>query len=100
MKKILGFLFIAFFILACGGKTDKKVASIDAKKLFKVNCMICHGADGKLGANGSKDLTKSPMTLDDRIAIITNGKNAMTPYKGVLSEDEIKAVAAYTFQLK
>lgn len=88
-------------IMACGAKSGKKGnTSIDAKKLFKMNCMLCHGADGKLGANGSKDLTKSVLTLEERITLITNGKGAMVPYKGMLSAEEIKALAKYTTELK
>lgn len=110
MKKIFVIAIIAGAIIACGGadkkNTDKpspnkKVAkALDGKKIFKQNCVICHGADGKLGINGSKDLTLSEMDLEERIAIITNGKGTMTPFNALLSEDKIKAVAEYTFTLK
>ena len=32
-------------------------------------------------------------------SVETNGRNMMTPYKGILSEQEIKDVAAYTLKL-
>ena len=40
------------------------------------------------------------MTMDERIAIVKNGKGVMTGFTSLLDDDEIKAVAAYTFKLK
>ena len=80
---------------ASGGATAP-----DGMAVFRQNCVICHGADGKLGTNGAKDLTVSELPLEGRIQIITNGKNLMTPFKAVLTEAEIKAVANYTLTLK
>lgn len=107
--KIIAFL-LAAVVLACAGGGDKSKPSskssakkpvvLDGKKIYKTNCVVCHGMDGKLGINGSKDLTKTDMDLEERIAIITNGKGVMTPFKGLLSEDKIKAVAEYTMKLK
>ncbi len=92
-------------LLACGG-SDNPAAQADlsappnGKAIFKQYCVTCHGADGKLGLNGAKDLTQSQLDLDGRIAIITNGKNMMTPYGDVLSPQEIESVARYTLQLR
>ena len=72
----------------------------DGMTVFRQNCVLCHGADGKLGLNGAKDLTVSTKTPEERILMITNGKNLMTPFKGILNEAQIKAVAAYTLTLK
>lgn len=106
--------FVAFLllgaILACAGggdknngtskKTNKKEVAIDGKKIYKANCVTCHGMDGTLGINGSKDLSKTELDLEERIALITNGKGVMTPFSNLLSEDKIKAVAEYTLTLK
>jgi cytochrome c6 len=102
MKKLICLFILGFSILACGGKKEDtiKLASANGEKIFKTNCVLCHGEDGKLGLNNSKDLSISKLTLDERIAMVTNGKNAMTPFGNLLSKDEIKAVAAYTFKLK
>jgi len=102
MKKILVFVAFSAIILACGGNKNKNgsSSSVDGAKIYKVNCTLCHGMDGKLGVNGSKDITASPMTKDERIQLIKNGKNTMTPFKSLLSEEEIEAVAEYTFELK
>ena len=53
-----------------------------------------------MGASGAFDLTTTKLTVDEKIAIITNGRNTMTPFKGILSEAKIKAVAEFTETLK
>jgi len=68
--------------------------------VFRQNCVICHGANGQLGLNGAKDLSKSERTLEERVQIITYGKNLMAPFRTILSPEEIAAVAAYTLTLK
>ena len=102
MKKYIFLLFIGLTVVACGGNKEKSadVSGIDGEKIFKTNCVLCHGEDGKLGLNNAKDLTQSKMTMDERIGNITNGKNAMTPFGNLLTKEEIEAVAAYTFKLK
>lgn len=71
----------------------------DGMAIFRRNCVVCHGADGKLGLNGAKDLSLSPRPLAERIEIITHGKNLMTPFGAILSKTEIEAVATYSLSL-
>jgi mono/diheme cytochrome c family protein len=96
---------------ACGAgdeKNTKKAArdrsgdaalTPDGMAVFRKNCVTCHGSDGTLGLNGAKDLTKSTLSLEDRVNLITNGKKLMTPFKALLSPEEIQAVAMYTQSL-
>ena len=111
MKKILFFAFIAAFIIACGSKetaskkTNKKTKPVAAKavdgaKIYKTYCVICHGSRGDMGSNGAFNLTTSELSLDEKIAVIKKGRGVMTPFEGVLKEDEIQAVAEYTLTLK
>lgn len=76
------------------------IDGINARSLFKQSCSVCHGLDGKLGANGSKDLSLSVLPVEERVQIITNGKGLMTPFGSILKPEEIQAVAKYTLQLK
>ena len=99
------YIITCFFIiiLACGGSEKSEVAKgpkIDGEKLFKMNCVLCHGEDGKLGLNNSKDLSLSELTIEERIEMVTNGKNLMTGFSALLDKDQIKAVAEYTLTLK
>jgi len=103
MNKILISCFFILLIIACSGKekASSGVPSVaEGEQVFKKNCIICHGADGKLGINGAKDITVSKLTLEERESQIKKGKNTMTPFEGVLSETQIKSVAAYTMTLK
>lgn len=71
----------------------------DGAAIFRQYCVTCHGADGKLGLSGAKDLTASTLTPEERLNIITYGKKVMTPFNEVLTPEEIKAVAEYTQKL-
>lgn len=107
---LLGTVLI-LVITACGSAEDqisKNEAAAqkqektmpDGMAIFRQYCVACHGADGKLGLNGAKDLSQSTLTLEQRITQVTNGKNMMAPYSGILSPEAIKAVAEYTQTLK
>ena len=104
------------FIFACSGGGEKSEDSDaaastestappepekpDGQKIYRTYCITCHGMDGKLELNGAKDLSISELPVEERIVQITEGKNLMTPFKGVLTEDQIQAVAEYTLTLK
>lgn len=66
----------------------------------KTNCTSCHGADGALQMGGAKNLQTSELSDTEIIEVISNGKNSMVAYKELLSEDEIKAAAAYVKTLR
>jgi mono/diheme cytochrome c family protein len=110
MKNLLILLAIALTVFACGNTDDKKPQQtaqktatpkkIDGEKIYKNYCVTCHGLYGDMGASGAHDLTKSELSLEERITVITKGRNTMTPFEGLLSEEKIKAVAEYTIKLK
>lgn len=84
--------------------TDKADPSYNAvehgKTVFLTYCQACHGADGKLGLSGAKDLTLTAKTDAEIREVLQNGKNAMPSYKNTLSEDEIGAVSQFIQSLK
>lgn len=92
-------LFLGF--PSCGNSpaesTDK---SPDGQALYRRHCVTCHGADGSLGLNGAGDLTQSVLSADERVQQIAKGKNLMMPFEGILTLDEITAVAQFTETLK
>ena len=124
MEKLFSAFVLCFLLIACGGKSDtpgdksspaKKEAAASAgsnknakatakgnrkgKIIYKQYCVACHGADGKMALNGAKDLSISEIDMKERINQITNGKGMMTPYKDILSEEQIKNVAEYLDEL-
>ena len=100
MLKSLICIAILLIIVACAGSSNQSEVSIDGEKIWKQNCVLCHGNNGKLGINGAKDLTVSETSLEDRIVQISEGKNLMTGFKTLLSPDEIEAVAKFTMNFK
>ena len=72
----------------------------DGEKIYKTYCVTCHGLYGDMGASGAANLTKSKLPLEERIKVVTNGRNTMTGFKSLLTPDKIKAVAKYTLELK
>ncbi len=74
--------------------------TLNGQKLYNASCTSCHGVDGKLNLMGAKDLSLSILDTSARIEIIKNGKNAMSSFGAMLTEEQIKAVAAYTETLK
>ena len=57
-------------------------------------CITCHGADGKQGVAGAKDLSKTQLSIDEQKAIIKNGKSPMPGYKQ-LTDEQLSAVVGY-----
>ena len=98
--------------MACGGadnsrdklagRTSQSKAEkvVDGKKIYKLNCVVCHGVYGDMGASGAHDLTASKLSLEERINVITNGRNTMTAFKAILDDEEIRAAAEYSMTLK
>lgn len=73
--------------------TPERIAK--GKQMYKQLCLRCHGPEMVAG-NNAFDLRTFP--LDDRARFfnsVTNGKRAMPPWKGILTEDEIATVWAY-----
>lgn len=75
-------------------------ASELGKNIFDTECANCHGSDGKLGLSGAKDLTQSTLSHDEKITVLSSGKNTMKAYKDVLSIEQMEAVVNYIEQLK
>jgi len=73
---------------------------INGQEIYDASCVSCHGPDGKLGLSGAKDLSQTEMDLQAKVEIIKKGKNAMAPFKGQLTDEQIEAVAVYTESFK
>jgi len=84
------------------------VAQGSGADTFKAKCAMCHGADGSASTGMGKTMGLKPlsspevqgMSEADLVTLITNGKGKMPAYKGKLTDDQIKAVAAYVKTLK
>ncbi len=103
MKHIFISIFILLFVWACTGNetgANESTAKPGVEALYKTHCAICHGADGRKGMSGAGILPDSELDLAARIAIIKNGKGNMMAYQGLLTDEQIEALAAYTTTFK
>ena len=112
MKKWILFAALAAFVIACGNSSEEKTTASttsakkaekkeeDGAKIYKQYCVTCHGLYGDMGASGAFNLTTSELSMEERVEVISNGRNTMTPFKDLLSPEKIKAVAEYTLTLK
>lgn len=69
------------------------------EKVYAANCVACHQANGKGVPGAFPALDGSPVVngpLSENLNVVMNGRRAMPPWKGVLSETEIAAVVTYT----
>ncbi len=94
---ILVCFFLLVIMIACQySNTAEKQTTSD---LFKIYCVNCHGIDGSLKTNGAVDLRYSVLNRDERILVITEGRNIMTSFRNTLTEKQIEDLAEYTIQL-
>jgi cytochrome c6 len=110
MKKGIVVLTLLAFVWACSSSgnpesvADASAAHVsqepDGEKIYKNYCVLCHGIRGNMGASGAHDLTQSELSLEERVSVITNGRNMMQPFKSLLDPEEIEAVASFTLTLK
>jgi cytochrome c6 len=100
----LGLLGIALVLLGCGdGRSGSSSSSNPVNPglaIYKKYCVTCHGADGKMGLNGAANLAISTLSKEESVAIITNGRKMMAPYKSILTEQEISQVADHVLTLR
>lgn len=75
--------------------SNDDIAKVDSPLKYKMLCASCHGFKGNMKVNGAKDLTLSKLPLEESVAQLHFGKGLMTPFKGVMTEAEIVAVAKY-----
>ncbi len=72
----------------------------EGQKVFEQNCQSCHGESGQGSADAPSWLDDATLlaqhSLEEIIAIASEGSAAMPGFAGELSQTEIEAVAVYT----
>ena len=98
------FAISLIFFISCGNGKDPDSGAASTvrtgKEIYLENCAICHGEDGRLGSGGARDLSTSTLSRQMNVAIIRDGKGAMTPFGSLLSDEEINNVAIYIEELR
>lgn len=76
-------------------------------QIFKLRCMMCHGADGSGNTPAGKVYKAASLTdpmvtgksNDELHTIVKNGKNKMPSFKAQLTDEQIDAVIGYVRKL-
>ena len=96
MKKII----LVLFLLITSGTTlaDPKMDLGLEVYNNKAQCGVCHvlqsaGSEGQIGPN----LDQLKPTIHRIISVVTNGIGVMQAWEGILTHEEIEAVAYYVF---
>lgn len=93
---ILAFMGAMLLLLACaaadGSSINDGTPISPGESTFRNQCVMCHGRKGNLNMSGAKDLTKSALTKEEMIAIVTNGKGGMIGFGKTLSKKQVEEV--------
>ena len=99
---LVGACLFVFSLAFQAGISSFGTPAVNGAAIFKKNCMMCHGADGKgFSALKTPNFTdpkwQSSIKDKDMREVIKNGKKgtAMLPFGNTLNEGEISAVMAY-----
>ena len=94
MRKIILFAFLLIFSNPVFAD-PKMELGLDMYN-DKAQCGMCHalqaaGSEGQIGP----DLDQLKLSMPQVIAVVTNGIGVMPPFEGILSSEEIEAVAYF-----
>ena len=90
------FFFIFFINILNQANSDEIYEKGRAIFLEKGNCAACHAlADAESDSNIGPNLNEIRPDIGRVLNSVTNGIGVMPSFLGILSEDEIKAVAYY-----
>jgi len=101
MRKTIQFAVALAAVVAMSGAVGFAQSSGEAT--YKARCQSCHGAEGTpnpgiakaMGVKPASDPSVKAMTEAQMIAATTNGMGKMQPFKGKLTDAEIKASVDY-----
>jgi len=96
-------LRLAGILLLAAPTIVPAVAQGSGGEQYKAKCQMCHGASGLADSGAGKAMKVKPVTDPDvkkmsesqMIEAVRNGMGKMQPYKGKLSDAEIKGSVAY-----
>ena len=96
MKKIILIIITTIFTTSSFAD-DKMTLGLEVYN-NKAQCGVCHtlqsaGSEGQIGPN----LDQINVQMSKIIYAVTNGIGVMPPWEGILTNEEIEAVAYYVF---
>jgi cytochrome c oxidase cbb3-type subunit 3 len=100
-----GVFNVAEYVRSLSGQRADATVAARGKQIFEVNCIACHGADGKGnqllgGPNLTDDIWLWGGTQAAILETVTRGRNGqMPPHKEFLGEAKAHLLAAYVYSL-
>lgn len=102
------FAFILIALTACCGKSGPTASPSAPKplegpeetvKLYRNNCISCHGTElqGKMGPDSDLRHVGSSLSKEQIIQQIENGGSLMKPFKDRLKPEQIQALADWLY---
>ena len=80
---------------------EKGLAADFGKKLYKNNCIACHGEQGDLGAGGASDLKKSRIAEQEVADVIEKGRKGMPAHDHIYGlKEELDSLVNYVMSLR
>lgn len=86
MKKVIAITIAAAFV---GLTAQNALAEVNAEKIYKSKCKMCHRFDRKKVGPAFKDMNKDEAVLKKTIS---EGRKMMPKFGGKLDEEEIDAL--------
>jgi len=96
MSKTISFIVMALSLVVSSQITASDVNN--GSNIYRMNCVGCHGANGRSRMAGAPDLNRPGSLLQSDSSLLSriqSGKNACPAYRGILSEQQIFDVIAY-----
>lgn len=100
MSLLFKILFVACLpIILAYQRSSDTVLQESGKELYEKNCKFCHGPKGNRTLGGSKKISESLLTKEERIKIISKGSDKMNGFEDQLDQNQINMIAEYTLTL-
>lgn len=93
------------YVRSLAGKPHDSLRAQVGRTVFKANCAVCHGADGKGNtAMGAPNLTDTIWLYGgeqaDLLRTVRGGRGGVMPaWRGRLSDDDMRMIAAYVYAI-
>jgi alcohol dehydrogenase (cytochrome c) len=73
-----------------------RVADLEhGRELYRQNCMVCHGEDGRGGQHGAGAALTDALTIEAIVGVAAGGRNAMPAFGRVLRPEDFQDAATY-----
>jgi alcohol dehydrogenase (cytochrome c) len=69
----------------------------NGRLIYSTTCAVCHGENGQGGSHAGIALTNA-LTVGSIVSTVTNGRNEMPAFGAVMSQEDLRDVAAYLLE--